>query len=53
MENSIDLQKLEQAFRIKCSKYEPEQLDDALKAILFEECLREYAAARHINKGRI
>lgn len=48
-----DLQKIEQAFRIKCSKYEPEQLDDELKAILYEECLRECAAAKRINNGRI
>jgi hypothetical protein len=45
--------KLEQAFSIKCSKYEPEQLTAELKDILFTECLNEYVAAQHINRGRI
>ena len=42
------LQDVETSYRIKCSKYRPEELDDQMKNILRDEAIRETEAAHTI-----
>ena len=44
-----DIKWIANAYRIKCSKYKPEELTPALCDTLFDEAFKEYRMMNHIN----
>lgn len=44
-----DIKWIADAYRIKCSKYTPEQLTPELRNTLFDEAFNEYCVINHIN----
>jgi len=51
-EIKVDYEEVKRRFQVKLAKYKPEDIDDDLTMILYDEAMQEVTSARYINSGR-